>query len=500
MNGRFDPYLDATSMADLVRRGDVSPEALVEETIARIEAINPEINAVIIPTFKKARAEALAATGPFRGAPYTLKDLTIVSKGDPYTASIRGVKRARYRATHDSYFTERMRQAGFVLVGRTNTPEMGISTTTEPMAWGPCRNPWDLRRIAGASSGGAAACVAAGMTPVAHGNDGGGSVRMPAALNGVVGLKPTRGRITTGPGVNVSDLVAGDAHEGLITRSIRDMAAVLDIVGRRGPGDAYDAPKHVASFAASLSERLGALRVGVLDHDPTGRASIAPDNVRAVREVAAVLRDGGHQVSEGYPEVLKDDYAGWPAEFMRVVAVAILREVEQFGQLIGRPLSEDDVEPGTWAVITAGRGVTADQYAEGIDRLRERAREIERWWAEGPWDLLLTPTTLVSEPPFLGRPEFSPGDALRLQRRFGEASPEREELAKYRGLTELLVPFNISGQPAITLPTHLSGSGLPIGVQLVGWFGREDLLLRVGQALEHVFDWRRRTPPRYGVR
>lgn len=489
----FDPYLDATALAALVRAGELSPEELSEQAIRRIEALDPALNAVIIPTFHKARAEAREATGPFRGVPYTLKDITILSEGDPYTASVGAMRRAGYRAAHDSFFTQRMRAAGFVLVGRTNTPELGISTTTEPLAWGPCRNPWGLDRIAGASSGGAAASVAAGLTPVAHGNDGGGSVRMPAALNGVVGLKPTRGRISTGPGVNVSDMVAGDAHEGLVTRSIRDLAAVLDIVSGHRPGDGYGAGGPEGRFVACLDREPPTLRIGFLDHDPTGAFAVDAENVAAVEEAAIVLRAMGHRVEPAYPKILREGYAGWPPEFMRVIAVAILREVEHLGRLLGRPLTEADVEPATWLVCEAGRTVSGCDYAEGVDRFRRRAAEIERWWTDDGWDLLVTPTTMIAEPPKLGRVELHEAGAERLAARF-RGSAVGDAPAKHRGLTEFLVPFNISGQPAISLPTHQGVAGFPIGLQLVAGYGREDLLLQVSSELERVFDWGRRRP------
>ena len=495
-----DPYLDATATAELVRSGAVSPVELIDETIARIEKLNPELNAITIELFDKAREQARnPADGPFRGVPYVLKDLTIVSKGDPYTASIAGVKASGYRSDHDSWFVERMREAGFVLVGRANTPEMGIMSTTEPVAWGATRNPWDTERSVGGSSGGSAAAVAAGMVPVAHGNDGGGSVRMPAALNGVVGLKPSRGRISTGPEINVSDLLAGDAHEGLIARSVRDVAAVLDIVGGHRPGDGYAAPTPVASFADALQSDPPPLRIGVLDHDPVGELEVATENVTAVRRAADVLADLGHAVSDGHPPALRDRLdGGWPAEFMRCISVAIMREIDHFGELIGRPLTEDDMEPQTWVVCQAGRDVTGAQYAEGIDRFRARARDIESWWEdEGGWDLLLTPTTMVAEPPYLGRADASTDELQWRMRRFTggseyEADPFRE---KFVGLMEYLVPYNVSGQPAVSVPTHHTAGGFPIGVHVVGAFGRDDLVLQVASQLEDALPWNERRPP-----
>ena len=493
-----DAYRDATATADLIRSGAMSPEELVDETIARIEKLNPELNAITIELFDKARAEArLAPDGPFRGVPYVLKDLTIVSKGDPYTAGIAGVKAAGYRSDHDSWFVERMRAAGFVLVGRANTPEMGIMSTTEPLAWGPTRNPWDTERSVGGSSGGSAAAVGSGMVPVAHGNDGGGSVRMPAALNGVVGLKPSRGRISTGPDINVSDLLAGDAHEGLIARSVRDVAAVLDVVGGHRPGDGYGAPMPVDSFAEAVRSSPPRLRIGVLDHDPVDELTVATENVSAVRRAADVLADLGHDVADAHPPALRERLdGGWPAEFMRCISVAIMREIEHFGELIRRPLTAEDMEPQTWVVHQAGRDVTGAQYAEGIDRFRERARDIEMWWAEG-WDLLLTPTTMVDEPPLLGRHDVSTDELeFRLRRFTGESEYEADPFREnFVGLMEYLVPYNVTGQPAISVPTHHTARGYPIGVHLVGAFGRDDLVFQAAAQLEQALPWRRRRPP-----
>lgn len=476
MNSKLDPFLDATAQAELVRRGEVTPLELVDNAIAQIERVNPALNAVIYERFEKARAEAGTVSGPFRGVPYLLKDLTY-SKGDLHCAGIKGVKAAGYRADHDAHLVTSLRKAGFVLVGLTNTPELGLTATTEPEAFGPTRNPWNVAHSTGGSSGGSAAAVAAGMVAVAHGSDGGGSVRMPSSQCGVIGLKPTRGRITTGPLIRDTDNVSGMSHEGLHTRTVRDLAGMLDAVDGSRPGDAYRAPPRLRPFVNEVGADPGRLRIGLLDFDPTGSLTVHPECVKAVRATAAVLSKLGHDVSEGYPEVLRK--GSWPQEFMPCIAVVVARELDCYGRLIGRPLTEDDVEFSTWNYAQMGRNVTTAQYAAGIDSIREQAREMERWWEEGGWDLLLTPTLPVLPP------------------RVGEIQPTRENpfSTLAMNISHYTVPFNVSGQPAISLPLHHTGDGFPVGVQLAAAYGRDDLLIRVAAQLEKAMPWADRRPP-----
>lgn len=500
-----DGFTDATALADLVHRREREPVELIEETIERIERLNPALNAITIPLYDKARTEAKAvsADAPFAGVPYVLKDLTLESKGDPCTSSIKAMKESSYRSPHDSWFVERMREAGFVLVGRANTPEMGIYETTEPAAFGPSANPWDVQRASGASSGGSAAAVGSGMVPVAHGNDGAGSVRMPASLCGVIGLKPTRGRISTGPVIVESDLVGGVAHEGLMTHSVRDIASLLDVVSGHRPGDGYCAPMTVPTFASVLGKAPKRLKIGVLTHDPTDAVTVPEVCVTATRLAADALANLGHDVVDGHPDGLKE--GGLPLEFLPVVAVAIMREVQRFGRLIGRELTEADLEPYTWAVVQAGHEVTGASYAAGIDSLRSHTRDIEMWWEEG-WDILLSPTSATERPPLLGRPKAdSPeeltqttavfaGRPLPVFPRGGNTMEEPGE-DDQEGLLTFTASFNVTGQPAISLPLHLSDEGFPIGVHLVAAYGREDLLIQVAEQLETAMPWAHRRPP-----
>jgi Asp-tRNA(Asn)/Glu-tRNA(Gln) amidotransferase A subunit family amidase len=460
-------FLDATAEAALVRDGEVSPAELVEQAISRIERLNPELNAVVIPLFEKARAEAeVAPEGPFRGVPYLLKDLALVSKGDPTCQSIAGVKASGYRADHDSFFVEAMRGAGFVLIGKTNLDEMGMGASTTPVAWGPTRNPWDTARSTSGSSGGSAAAVAAGMVAVADATDASGSIRTPASHCGVIGLKGSRGRVSLGPDV-FSDNLMGIAAEMCVARTVRDVAAVLDVVSGHRPGDSFCAPPPARPFLAEAGADPGRLRIGLLTADPTGRGAVDPDCETAARTVAGTLADLGHDVADGSPPALAE--GGFPGPFMLAMSVVARRGLELWGERLGRPITEDDVEPGTWGAAQQGSTVSGTQYNEGVDSLRVRAREIERWWTADGWDLLLTPTMPMT-PPLL-------------------EDPVAEDPFTFTAA------FNVSGQPAVSLPVHWTANGLPVGVQLVAAYGREDLLLRVSSQLESSMPWADHRPP-----
>jgi Asp-tRNA(Asn)/Glu-tRNA(Gln) amidotransferase A subunit family amidase len=421
--------------------------------------------AVVIPLFEKARSEARTAPdGPFRGVPYLLKDLALVSTGDPSYQGVAGVKAAGYRADHDSFFVERMRAAGFVLIDKTNLDEMGMGTSTASAAWGATRNPWDSARSPSGSSGGSAAAVAAGMVAVADATDAAGAIRMPASPCGVVGLKPSRGRVSVGPDVFADGLV-GLASEMCLARSIRDVAAVLDIVSGHRPGDSYCAPGPARPFRAEIGADAGRLRIGVLTADPTGGSAVDPECVTGARSAAETLAGLGHDVAEGFPAALAD---GPPEAFGTEMVVVARHGFDLWEERLGRPLTEADVEPGSWGAAQAGAAVTGIQYAAAVDGLRAYGREIERWWEDDGWDLLLTPTMPMT-PPLLDEPV--------------SAAP-----------MAFTVPYNVSGQPAISLPLHTDADGLPIGVQLVAAYGREDVLLRVASQLESTMPWADRRP------
>jgi len=474
--------LDAIAQAELVRRGELTPGELVDAAIARVEKLNPTLNAVITPLFDKARTQASSPNlpeGPFRGVPFLLKDLGCHSAGDPYHEGMRYLRDAGWSAESDTYMAAKLRAAGFIFLGKTNTPELGSLPTTEPQAYGPTRNPWDTARSTGGSSGGSAAAVAAGMVPAAHANDGGGSIRIPASECGLVGLKPSRGRVSWGP--EYGELWQGLAIEHVVSRSVRDTAAILDVVAGPMPGDPYFAPPPVRPFREDVGADSGRLRIGLLTHVPGGRIPVHPDCVTATTEAARLLASLGHQVEESYPRALDVSEERW-RHMLTLVASSVAAGLAHWSQKVGKPMGPDDVEILNWTFAEIGRSHTAVQYIEAVTWLQADTRRIAQWWEDG-FDLLLTPT-LAEPPPLLGQFISTPDQPLAGARR-----------------AEQLIPFtpafNITGQPAISLPLHWNAGGLPIGVHLVAAYGREDLLIRVASQLEQARPWADRLPPVY---
>jgi amidase len=470
--------LDATAQAELVRTGEASPVELVDDAIGRIEKLNPELNAVIHERFERAREDAAGALpdGPFRGVPVLFKDLLCAMEGEPYHEGMQFLKAAGHRAGHTDHLAHRYLAAGFVCVGRTNTPEQGLVPTTEPVAYGPTHNPWRAGRSPGGSSGGSAAAVASRMVPVAHANDGGGSIRIPASCCGLVGLKPTRGRTSLGPaGDELSTFLT---VEGCVSRSVRDTAAVLDAIAGPFPGDPTRAPAPARPYREEVGADPGRLRVGLLAADPISGRAVHPECVAAVEHTARLLERLGHHVEAAAPAGFDDEEL--VARFGAVWAADTGAALERWGTVVGRPVTAEDVETLTWALAELGRTVTATDYVGAVGAAGRANRAAAQWWADG-WDLLLTPT--VAEPPvehgtFDSAPENPLGGFLRA--------------AEFVPFT---AQFNVSGQPAVSLPLHWSGDGLPVGVQLVGAFGREDVLLRIAAQLESAQPWHDRVPP-----
>src|SRR5437773_4382693 len=315
--------LDATAQAELVRQRKASPRELVDAAIARIERVNPKLNAVIIQRFEKARAEAAAPDmpdGPFRGVPFLLKDLICHSAGDPYHAGMRLLRELGWVERYDTHLAARFRAAGFVFLGRTNVPELGPAPTTEPLAYGPTRNPWDTSRSPGGSSGGSAAAVAAGLVPVAHANDGGGSIRIPSSECGLVGLKPTRGRTSLGP--DAGEGRGGLSVEHVVARSVRDTAALLDPAAGYHPGDPYPAPPPGRPFPDRGGSPPGQLRIGLLAQAPAGHPAVRAECAAAAHETARLLESLGHRVEESFPAALADGEVGRAAVAIITAATA----------------------------------------------------------------------------------------------------------------------------------------------------------------------------------
>jgi amidase len=468
---------DATEQARLVRERQASPAELAEDAIERLERLNPQLNAVIHPLLDEARAAAGGELpdGPFRGVPFLVKDLSCYMKGVPVHEGMRALREAGHVADHDMWLAERLRQAGFVVLGRTNVPELGILPTTEPVAYGPTHNPWDPDRSPGGSSGGSAAAVAAGIVAAAHGNDGGGSIRIPASHCGLVGLKPSRGRVSLGP--DFGDVFGGLTIELAVTRSVRDAAGILDAVHGPAPGDPYAAPPPARPYVEEVSADPGKLRIGFMTSPPGGQFETHPECVAATVGAARTLEELGHRVEESHPREV-DEPEQIPNFLVRWTA-GVDWNLKYWGAVIGRELGPDDVEPCTWALAEQGRSHSAGDWLRAVERAQASNRRIAAWWADG-FDLLLTPTC-GEPPPRLGEFDAPPDNPLA-------------PLLRAIPFASFTASFNTTGQPAISLPLHTTANGLPVGVQLVAAYGREDLLLRVAAQLEQARPWAGRLP------
>ena len=453
--------LDATAQAQLIHKGELTPTELVGAAIDAALRRNASINAIIHPRYEAALAEAAAVSvehgGAFPGVPMVVKDLGCEMAGEPAHGGTRALKAIDHRAPHDSSLYRRFRRAGFITIGRTNTPEWGSTITTEPIAYGPSRNPWNLDHSTGGSSGGSAAAVAAGIVAIGHANDGGGSIRIPASECGLVGLKPTRGRVSAAP--DVGEGWAGATVEGAVTRSVRDAAAVLDAIAGYEPGDPYLAPPFLRPLRDEVGAPPGRLRVGVLTGQELG-GRVHPECIAAVERAAALLEAAGHHVEHSAPTAMfEPDFAD---RFVAVLAACTAYDVRLLERLLGRGVTEDDLEDDNLRYAAVGRKLSATDYLQCLDEQHAWCRRVMSWWhpADGShgFDLLLSPV-LAAPPPPIGWL-----DGVEGARRVGE-------------LLLFTAQFNVTGQPAISLPLHVSQDGLPVGVQLVAGYGREDVLV-----------------------
>jgi amidase len=440
--------MDATDLAELVRSGEASPAELIQTAIERIEALNGELNAVIHPLFEKALATE-PADGPFRGVPFLLKDLACHSAGDPFHEGMGFLKRIGWSEPEDTWLARRFREAA--------------------------RNPWDTARSTGGSSGGSAAAVASGMVSIAHANDGGGSIRIPASCCGLVGLKPSRGRVSLAP--EFGDFMSGLTTELVVSRSVRDAAAVLEWVADPPPGEPYYAPDRARPYTEEVGADPGRLRIGLMTRPPGGQFEAHPDCVAAAEATARLLESLGHDVEPSYPEALDDE--GYIEKFLVRWTSGVDYGLRYWERKTGQSIGPDDVEPLTWALAEQGRAHSAAVYLEAMEYAQQIARGGAEWWTGH--DLLLTPTMALPPAP-IG--EIGNGDEEHPLMPIVRATP-------YAIFT---AGFNASGQPAVSLPLHWSEDGLPIGVQLVAAYGREDLLVRVAAQLEQARPWAGRWP------
>jgi amidase len=475
-------WLDACAEAELVRTGRASPAELVDAAVGRIQQTDPKLGALAHERFEAAGQQARGdlPDGPLRGVPLLLKDLGCHVAGEPTWYGTTFLRDADWRSSVDSSLARAFRAAGLVAVGRTRVPELGTTVTTEPPAYGPTRNPWDLGRTAGGSSGGSAAAVAAGWVAVAHGGDGGGSIRIPASVCGLVGLKPSRGRVSQGP--QVGEAWAGATTDGVLSRSVRDTAALLDVISTPMPGDPYWAPPPRRPFLEEVGACPGRLRVGLLPAPP--QQDLPGDDTcrQAVVAAGRLLEQLGHEVEEAWPAALGD--ARFSRHFNRMVGADVALTLDQFGRALGRDIGDEELEPRNAVYRRTGRSMSATDYLASRGWLGGFTRRVAAWWA-GPeqggerFDLLVTPT-VNGPPPPLGWLE-PPGDSRLGGQRVAAFMPYTAQ-------------FNVTGQPAVSLPLHVSDEGLPIGVQIVAAYGREDLLLRVAAQCEQAAPWSGRRP------
>ena len=490
------PLHDALSLAALVRKKEVTPLELVEASIARVEALNPKINSVVVKLFERARdkAGALAAPDPsrpqpLRGVPFLIKDLLQTIAGYPTSNGSRFTSQAK--ATQDSELVKRYEAAGLVIVGKTSAPELGLLPVTEPALFGPCRNPWSLGHTPGGSSGGSGAAVAARLVPMAHGGDGGGSIRIPASCCGLFGLKPTRGRNPFGP--DLGEGWRGLVSEHAITRTVRDSAALLDATHGPDLGAPYFAAPPERPFLEETTRAPGKLRVAFTAAPMLGH-SVDADCAEAVREAAKLCEGLGHTVVEAAPPV---DRHLITRAYLTLMAVDSAAEIRLAGERLGRAPDPGEFEPSTWVLGQIGGKTSAVDYAVALHRIHAFGRALARWFES--YDVLLTPV-LGKAPLAIGALATKPGEliALRILRTLPSGAVMHKLLDQiaetafdFAGFTAIA---NLSGSPAMSVPLHWNAQGLPIGVQFVGRYGDEGGLLRLAAQLEQARPWAARIP------
>lgn len=467
--------LDAVDQANLVKRGEVSPRELVEAAIRRIEAVNPKINAVIDFRFEKALALAGSRdlpNGPLKGVPTLVKDVAIAGEAN-YLGS-RLLAQVGLLPEQSDEFTRRIERAGMIILGRTNVPELLSAPTTESLLHGPSRNPWNLERSVGGSSGGAGAAVAALMVPAAQASDGGGSTRIPASACGLVGLKPSRGRVSASPGS--AEWMDITSAKSWVSRTVRDTALLLDVVAGPAAGDTLTAKAPSRSYLAETLAAPGKLRIGFMRQLPGNVMPLDPEALAAVERAASLLSSLGHHVEESHPAPLDTtEHFELIGQYWPIKVALRLNDVQK---KLGRPIREDELEPGVFRLLQAARAGSVFDFGATLQRIQDYTRRMLAWYQQG-FDLLLTPTTGRDAPPLgvLNVPGVS------------------RDLMLWGGFAPLV---NLTGQPAISLPLHWTGEGMPLGIQLVADIWREDLLVRVAAQLEQAQPWKHRLPPLHG--
>jgi amidase len=458
---------DGLGLGALVAARKISAIELVNEAIDRAEALNPKLNAIVFKDFDRARtiAKGKLPAGPFCGVPFFLKDIFALAEGMPTRQASRFFP--PIPSDHDSLLTARFKASGLIALGKTNVPEFGLVPTTESKLYGPAHNPWNLAHSTGGSSGGSAAAVAAGIVPLAHANDGGGSIRIPASCCGLVGLKPSRGRITFAP--DFGDIVDGLATDLVVSRSVRDTAAALDAVAGSVQGDPYWSPPAPQSYLAAMERKPEKLRIAFSLKKLDG-APLHPDCIAAVKRAARLCEQLGHDVEEADPNL---DQTMLIPSFMALWAANLAAGIDMIAMLTGAKPVEEMFEGLTWGLYEAGKGVSASQYLIAKQAMNSASREAAKF--HQTYDVWVSAT--------LGLPPVPLGTFNM---------DEKDPVKSFAPLIDY-VPFtamqNVTGQPAINLPLHWNAQDLPIGVQFVGRFGDEETLLRLAGQLENAAPW-----------
>jgi amidase len=464
---------DGLGLAELIRNKEVTARELAELALCGVQKINPQINAVIEVYQERVEKadELLSPAAPFGGVPFFLKDLGATEAGKLQEMGSRLAK--GYIAATDAYLTTRFKQAGAIIYGRTTTPERGFAATTESILTGATRNPWDLNLIAGGSSGGSAAAVAAGIVPVAHASDGGGSIRIPAACCGVVGLKPSRGRVTAGP--DADEGLFGLVQEFIVSRTVRDTAAMLDAVSRPAPGDPFIIVQPRQPYLKEINAPAGKLRIAFTAESWTG-VEVNPEIAGSLKSIARMCEDMGHFVEAAKPQFDLEPYFAalgvlWNA-FLGYTCDLLARKMD-------RPVDPHHLEPVTLKVYNNSRNISAADVISARAALNVTRRKVGEFFEK--YDLLLTPTTAQLPVP-IGTIHQNQDVALE---------DWYLGTAQFNAFTSL---FNATGLPAISLPLCQSAAGLPLGIQFAAGFGQEDLLIRIAGAFEEALPWKDRKP------
>jgi Asp-tRNA(Asn)/Glu-tRNA(Gln) amidotransferase A subunit family amidase len=472
--GGFVDYLkyDGLGLADLVRRKEIKPDELLEAAITRIDATNPKLNAVVTKMYDEAKntIEMGLPEGPFKGVPFLLKDLGAAYAGVRLTMGCKLF--ANYVPNYDNELVRRYKKAGLVCVGRTNTPEFGLSITTEPLLLGPARNPWDTERSTGGSSGGAAAALAARMVPVAHGSDGGGSIRIPSSSCGVFGMKPSRGRMPTGP--ELGEVWEGLAVNHALSISVRDNAALLDATSAPEVGAPYGIPAPVRPFAKEVGANPGKLKIAYFLKGATDVTH--PDCIAAVEDAAKLCENLGHTVEKAAPQI---DYEPLNNAFGLVVAGHVAAMLDRIGLAIGQLPTAEMFEQWTWNLAQFGWQATAAQFAGTKAIINQATRSVANFLTQ--YDVILTPT-LGAPPPKLGYL-----DTVNL--------PTEEFIKRQSDHSPFTWLHNVTGLPAMSVPLFWNAQGLPIGVQFAGRYADEATLYRLAGQLEAARPWKSKIPP-----